>query len=281
MTMLIVVSGLDSYRSLERARFLESAYRLKYDSTNCSIEHLQGGKEAIDPLLSICVSGSLFSSRRFIRADGIISSCPKPKREALIKALAHDSEMTIVLCREDGLVKDVDLKGFSALPGFKHDVFDLLSPMSFLQWAREHASSVGYADDAGIRRIADASNGDSWAFISELGKVVCGGEEAKKSAQEINAYAVIDALAEDRSNRFSMRHVADEDDGVIALSPQQARALLLIDAGSTEGIHPFVVQKSRRLKCKNSARFFERIFSSFIWSRSGLANAEESLDILG
>lgn len=281
MDMLIVVSGLDSYRSLERARFLESAYRQKYDPTGSSVEHLQSGKDAVDPLLSICVSGSLFSSRRFIRADGIVSSCPKPKRDALLKALAHDSEMTVVVCREEGVIKDADLKGFSSVPGFKHDVFDLLSPNAFYQWAIERANSIGYTDSTVIRRLADSSNGDSWAFISELGKVACGGEELQKQETEVNSYAVIDALTEDRNQKFSLRYSADDDDGVIALSPQQARALLLINAGCTDGIHPFVVQKTRRLKCKNPSHFFERIFSAFVWSRSGFASSEESLDVLG
>jgi hypothetical protein len=279
--MLIVVSGLDTYRSLERARFFESAYRQKYDLAGSSVEHLAFGKDAVDPLLSICVSGSLFSSRRFIRADGIVSSCPKAKREALIKALAHDSEMTIVVCREDGVIKESDLKGFSSLPGFKNDRYDLLSPSAFLQWARECAKAIGYENDLVIRRIADASSGDSWAFISELGKVSCGGDELKNSPQEVNVYAVIDAAVESKERRFSLRRIADDDDGVVALSPQQARSLLLIESGYTEGIHPFVLQKTQRLHCKNPADFFERMMSSFVWSRSGLANAEESLDVLG
>lgn len=278
--MLIVVSGLDSYRSLERARFLESAYRGKYDAEGISIEHLPFGKDAIDPLLSICVSGSLFSSRRFIRADGIVSSCSKPKREALLKALAHDSEMTIVVCREEGVLKDADLKGFSSLPGFKQDRFDLLNPNAFYQWAKERADAIGYANDARVRQIADRSQGDSWAFIAELGKIACGGEMTQSLDQEITSYAVIDAIAEQRGDRVSMRRIADEDDGVVALSPQQARALLLIQADCTEGIHPFVVQKSRRLRCKSPARFFDRMISAFIWARSGFANAEESLDVL-
>lgn len=279
--MFLLVSGLDSYRSLERARFFENAYRQKYDPAGSSIERLTSGKEAIDPLLSICVSGSLFSTRRFIRADGLISSCPKAKRDALIKALSHDAEMTIVLCREEGIIKDADLKGFSSLPGFRHESFDALNPSAFLAWARQHATTIGFTDEATIRTIAESSNGDSWAFISELGKVACGGNRIADRSEEVSSYAVIDALVEGRDNRFSLRHRADDDDGVVALSPQQARALLLIEVNATEGIHPFIVQKSRRLRCKKPSRFFERIASVFIWSRSGFSSTEESLDILG
>jgi hypothetical protein len=279
--MLIVCSGLDSYRSLERVKFLEAAYREKYDPAGSSIDHLSYGKDAIDPLLSLCVSGSLFSSRRFIRADGIISSCPKAKRDALIKALAHDSEYTIIVCREEGVLKDSDLKPFFALSGFKHDQFDPLSPAKFFQWAKEQASAIGYANESVVRSIAEASNGDSWAYIAELYKIFCGGEQAEKMIDEISPYAVIDALCEQRNNRFYFRSEADDDEAVIALVSQQARALLFIQHGKTEGIHPFVVQKSRRLSCPNPTDFFERMLSSFVWSRSGFANAEESLDLLG
>lgn len=278
--MLIVVSGLDTYRSLERARFLESAYRQKYDQTGSSIERLPFGKDAIDPLLSICVSGSLFSSRRFIRADGIVSACPKAKREALLKALAHDSESTIVLCREDGALKDADLKGFSSLSGFKHDRFDLLDARAFHQWAFDRAESIGFTDQNVVRKIADASNGDSWAFISELGKVSCGGEALQNHAEDVTVYGVIDSLAQDHARRITFRLQADDDEGVVALAPQQARSMLLIESGCTEGIHPFVVQKNNRIHCKNKVDFFERMFASYLWSRSGLSTAEEALDIL-
>jgi hypothetical protein len=281
MYMLIVVSGLDTYRSLERARFLESAYRQKYDPKGSSIERLSCGKDAIDPLLSICVSGSLFSSRRFIRADGIITSCPKAKRDALIKALSHDAEMTIVLCREDGVIKDADLKLFSAIPGFKHDRSDPMNPRTFFQWALDHAKAVGYTNEPVIRRIAEASNGDSWAFISELGKVSCGGEEHRDQSQTAGSFDVINALAEDRNSRFSLRRQVDEDEGVIALSPQQARSLLMVAAGAMEHVPFFVAQKIRAIHCTNSSDFFERVMSSFIWSRSGFTNAEEALDVLG
>lgn len=278
--MLIVVSGLDTYRSLERARFLESAYREKYDPSGSSIERLTPGKDAVDPLLSIAVSGSLFSTRRFIRADGIISSCPKAKRDALMKALSHDADTTIVVCREEGVLKDADLKGFASLAGFKHDQFDLLGPSAFYQWAKDRASAIDYSNDEVIRRIADRSRGDAWSFISELGKVACGGDASSDLSDEVNGYAVIDALAESRRNSATLRASADDDDGVIALAPQQARALMLIRSGNTAGIHPFVVQKSRRLACSDSSLFFERVMTAFIWSRSGIANAEESLDVL-
>lgn len=278
--MLIVISGLDTYRSLERARFLEAAYREKYDTSGSSVERLSPGKDAIDPLLSIAVSGSLFSTRRFIRADGIVSSCPKAKRDALIKALSHDADTTIVVCREEGVLKDADLKGFSSLQGFKHDQFELLGPSAFYQWAKEHAFAVGFKDEIVIRRIAEASRGDAWSFISELGKVACGGDVANVQVAEINSYAVIDAFAESKKNSVSIRRSADDDDGVIALAPQQARALMLIRSGNTDGIHPFVVQKSRRLSCPDPSSFFERVMTAFIWSRSGIANSEESLDLL-
>jgi DNA polymerase III delta subunit len=141
--MFILVSGADTFRSLQKAHELEQAYRAKHDPSGFSVQRFPSGKDGIDPLLSSMSGGSLFSARRFLRADGAVSECPKAKRDALLRALARDADDMIVVCVESSDLTEAECKPFAKLPKFFHYRFPLLSPAAFLDWAIAYASSLG------------------------------------------------------------------------------------------------------------------------------------------
>lgn len=279
--MFILVSGADTFRSLQKARELEQAYRAKHDPSGFSIQHLPSGKDGVDPLLSAMSGGSLFSTRRFLRADGMVGECPKAKRDALLRALARDAEGMIVVCVESSDLTEAECKSFAALPKFFHYRFPLLSPAEFLNWAMAHASSFGFNDARAVRSLADRVQGDTWAFVSEFAKILVGGEAAESSAGEASVFSAIDAVLEQQPRRYAVLRKFDDADAIIAQASGQLRSALLAQAGYTKGIHPFVAKKALRLRFASPSGIWKRLASMLIWSRTSHASSEESLDVLG
>lgn len=278
--MLIVCSGADSYRSLEKARALESAYCEKYDAHGCSVERLPSGKEGVEALLSATSGASLFSQRRFIRVDGIIRPCPKAKRDALLRTLSRDVEMTIVVSVEEGELKEADVKELRKLPKFIQYNFSPLGPPQFAKWASEFASKHEVTDQRCIRDVITRSQGDAWQFINEFWKIRAGGESCASNGRTPNNFEVIDSFLQTHEERFRRLKQYGDAQSIMAQAGNQVRSLVLVKSNHVHGIHPFVIQKFRRMACESAAERFQKIMTAFVWSRTGHTNAEEALDIL-
>lgn len=279
--MLIICSGVDSYRSLEKARELEVAYKQKYDAGGQSIERLSSGKDGIDVLLSITSGASLFSERRFIRSDGIIKSCPKAKREALLKMLSRDVDMTIVVSVEEGELKEKDTKDFKKLPKFFQYDFPLLSPPQFSKWVQEFASKNGLKDTRCIQDLITHSQGNSWLFVNEFWKIRAGGEVCGGLSSALNIFDVIDAFLQGRNDRWTILKRFDDAQSVMSQIGNQVRSLTLVQANHTTGMHPFVAQKLSRMKSINASEQFQKFMTAFTWSRTGSASVDEAMEIQG
>lgn len=280
--MLIVCSGEDSYRSREKARELEAAFRQKYDPTGSSVERLSSGKDGVEAVLSVATGGSLFSTRRFFRADGILTSCPKNRLDALVTSLGRDVENTIIVTVEDGELSDKQLKSFSKLPKIIHYPFPLLSPAPFLKWATEFAARFDVKDAAVVKNIADASQGDAWQFVNEFQKWRAAGTIiAKQTGASPSVYDVIDRLMVHNKNRWSAVRAFDDANAIVATVVTQARSLLLVRSGHVSGVHPFVAQKLSRLQTSDPAETYARLATAFMRSRTGAVSAEEALDVWG
>jgi hypothetical protein len=279
--MLIICSGADSYRSLEKARSLESAYRDKYDKDGRSVERVPFGKDGTDVLLSIASGASLFSERRFIRADNLIKTCPKSKREALVKTLSRDAELTIVVSLEAGEPNKKDLNDFKNVPKFFQYDFPLLSPPQFASWARAFAEKNDLTDASRIQDLISVSQGDSWLFVNEFNKIRAGGHTSGNASGAMNIFEVVDAFLQRRSDRWSALRRFDDAQSVMSQTGNQVRALGLVLSGHAKGVHPFVAQKLRRMKNADPHERFTHLMTAFTWSRTGMADVNESFDILG
>ena len=279
--MLIVCSGPDSYRALEKARELESAYRQKYDAEGRSVERLVSGKEGLDAVLSLTAGASLFSTRRFIRCDGLLSACPKGKRDALTKALSHDPEMTIVVSIEPKLLTDKEVSELSSKIKLVHYPFPALSVGMFHSWAKNYAGKFGFSDEKTLSVLIDAVQGDTWRFVTEFQKILAGGESCIDQSQEQNVFQVIESLFLQKQNRFLVLRDFDNNEQIIAQIINQSRSLVLAKSGETRGLHPFVAQKFARLPVNDLPNVYRRMTQMFIWSRSGFASADEAVELLG
>lgn len=281
--MFILCSGEDSYRSLEKARDLEGAFKQKYDPSGSAVERLPAGKEGVEALLIAATGGSLFSPRRFFRVDGLISSCPKSRVDALVKTLGRDLDNTIIVSVEEGDVTEKMLKPYASLQKFIHYPFAPLSPILFMKWATEYAKKLGVHEDSALRQLVDGAHGDSWVFVNELQKWRAGALAPLGVAKEsqLTVYDVIDRLLTHRADRWSAIRSFDDANAVVASVVTQARALLLVRSGHTSGVHPYVAQKFSRLHTSDPAEIYVRLATAFAWSRTGMVNAEEALDVWG
>lgn len=288
--MLILCSGEDSYRALEKARELEAAFKQKYDPTGSSVDRLPSGKEGVEALLVAATGSSLFSTRKFFRVDGILSSCPKGRLDALLKTLDRDVENTIIVTVEEGEATPKSLKPFAALQKFIHYPFASQGPAAFLKWGQEFAKKQGVSDISIVKALADSAGGDSWIFVNELAKWRAGGRPLTthdaslgmaNGGREVTVYDVIDRLLTGRADRWSSVRMFDDANAVMASAVTQARALLLVRSGYTTGIHPYVAQKFSRMRDGDAADVYVRLATAFAWSRTGRANADEVVDVLG
>ena len=279
--MLLVFSREHSYRALEKARELEAAFKLKYDPMGSAVERLPTGKEGVDALLSSLAASSLFSPRRFIRVDGLLTSCPSAKAKALVQSLERDVDSTIVVTVEEGELTQKVLKGYSSLSKYHHYEFVLLHPVAFLKWATEFASKQGVTDQRMVQAIADASQGNTWTFVNELMKCRAGGELASASGKEPSVYDVIDRFLMSKPDRWSTFRLFDDANAVLATVVNQARSLVLVSSGHTTGIHPYVAQKLSRMHVDDPSLAYKKLATAFVWSRTSVASADESIEILG
>jgi hypothetical protein len=282
-SMLILCSGEDSYRALEKARELEAAFKQKYDPSGSAVDRLPSGKEGVEALLVSATGGSLFASRRYFRVDNLLSSCPKGRLDALVKTLERDVENTIVVTVEEGEIAEKNLKPYASLQKFIHYRFSAQSPALFLKWAQDHAVKQGVSDVSAIKKIVENSLGDSWVFVNELAKWRAGAQVAdgSKMTSEVTVYDVIDRLLSRRADRWSSVRAFDDADAIVAMAAGQARSLLLVQSGHTAGVHPYVAQKLSRLRDVNGADAYVRLAKMLEWSRTGRSAAEEALDVLG
>ncbi|MFA5130576.1 MAG: hypothetical protein WC477_06745 [Patescibacteria group bacterium] len=278
--MLIVCSGKDSFRALERARFYENGYKKKYDANGSSVDHLPSGKEGIDRLLSLGASASLFSSRRFVRVDGIITTCPKDKRKALIASLSRDPEMTIVVTIEEDELTKKDLAGFDAIPSFLHEAFGQQSPAQFLKWATSFAQQFSPVNTNMIRAVAQAVQYDSWAFSTEYPKMAAGGA-SNKIEEELNVFGVVDAILSRNKDRKHLIKTFDDANAILPSAVSQSRSFVSVKDGFMNGVHPYVAQKLSRVSSSHPAERFRAMISALLFSRTGLCDAEEAMDVFG
>jgi hypothetical protein len=279
--VLILCCGPDSYRALARARELEAAFRQKHDPEGRAIERLSSGKDGVEEVIEKAAGASLFSPRRFLRADGIISSCPKAKQKALLEALSRDVESMIVVSVEEEKPTASSMKVFEVLPKLVVSEYPLLTNKAFLTWAQDIAKSLGNIDETQAQALANVCEGDSWKFVNEAIKLAAGARlEAGNGVEEESAYDMADhILKQDQSRR---RAVDNRDFGYSETSilVQQSLAAIRVRDREIAGLPPFVVRKLQGMNVSKEDEIFATSLEMLFLQRSGLCNEGESTNLI-
>ena len=279
--MLILCCGPDSCRALARARELEAAFRQKHDQEGRSIERLSSGKDGVEEVIEKAAGASLFSPRRFLRADGIISSCPKAKQKALVDALSRDVESMIVVSVEEEKPTASTMKVFEGLPKIVVSEYPLLTNKAFLTWAQDIAKGLGNIEENQVQALANACEGDSWKFVNEAIKLAAGARlEAGNGVEEESAYDMADHIL--KQDKFRRSAIDNRDFGYSETSilVQQSLAAIRVKDREITGLPPFVVRKLQGMNASKADEIFAASLEMLFLQRSGLCNEEESTNLI-
>ncbi|MCR4278907.1 MAG: hypothetical protein NUV81_03335 [bacterium] len=281
--MLIVCAGPDTYRAREKAKMLEAGFCKKYDPQSHAVERIDISKiehvrEQLFPLLS---AGTLFSTKKFIRADGCLSISKTPERKILSEKINKTGVDTILVTVEDEAPSQKVLEAFSKEALIVYS-FPILLGKDFKEWVSQEAVRRGVSNDVALQ-ISRCTEGDSWLAMSELQKYSANPMIATEGAMGTTAgdakiFDITDALIE-RSPGWRARVSTFKDDAVIMMYLSQLRSLVRVQSGHTKGIHPFVQKKMLRVRVRNVTKDFNASLRAFVSRRKGLAegNEEETL----
>ena len=273
--------GPDSYRALARAKELEAAFKQKHDPEGRSIERLSSGKDGVEEVIEKAAGASLFSPRRFLRADGILSSCPKAKQKALVDALSRDVEAMIIVSVEEEKPPMSVMKTYEGLPKIVVYDYPLLSGREFLTWARDIAKSIGNIDENDVSKLATLCEGDSWMFINEAVKLSAGARLSDTSQDsESSAYDMADSIIKKDVRRRTMIEHMDFGYAETSVLLQQNIAALRIKDNDVAGLPPFVVRKLQGMKMVEPDFVFATTLEMLFLQRAGFCNESESTSLV-
>jgi hypothetical protein len=279
--VLILCCGPDSYRALARARELEAAFRQKHDPEGRAIERLSSGKDGVEEVIEKGAGASLFSPRRFLRADGIISSCPKSKQKALIDTLSRDVESMIVVSVEEEKPTASTMKAFEGLPKLVVSEYPLLSSKAFFVWAQEVAKSLGNIDDKQVKALVDICEGDSWKFVNEAIKLAAGARlESGDSSSEESVYDMADHILKQDKERRNAIEEKDFGYSETSILMQQSLAAIRVRDREVGGLPPFVVRKLQSMKVPYPDEIFAASLEMLFLQRAGFCNEQESTNLI-
>lgn len=278
--MLIICSGPDTFRALQKARELEAAFKQKYDAGGLSIERIASGKDAVTEIAARAGAISLFAPRRFVRTAQVLSEASKAQRTTLKKALAGDQDGFILLTIEDEPPSATTLKELGEVKTVRYD-FPVMQPAAFMKWALEEAKRMGLQDEKSVRAIVEATEGDTWRCYSEMMKrAAWGGSETIAMDNEKSMFAFADAYVRGQSFWLDLIGDSSLEKQMLTTFLSQARAAVRVRDGATEGIHSFVARKLQGQSLGKADEALARLIEGFFLQRSGYADEKEVTSVL-
>lgn len=275
--MFILCCGPDSYRAIARAKEFELGFKQKYDPEGHSVERLSSGKEGVEEIISKAAGASLFSPRRFLRVDGIVSSCPKSKQHALLEALSRDADSLIVVSVEEVKPPVSTLKLFESLPKILVQEYLFLTDRAFLEWAKTIVKTLGNVDENDALVLAKSCSGDSWRFINELTKLSAGAPINVDSVfADANVFQLADQIVQGQNQRrFTVDSMELRYQELAGLHQQFVNVLRVRDRDFA-GLSPFVINKLQSQKFLYAEASLLAIVKMLLLQRAGYCTEEES-----
>jgi hypothetical protein len=275
--MIIVCSGPDTYRAREKARELVAAFRSKHDPHGLATEILDGPVE-LSTLLSRLSSGSLFATKKLIRADGCLEKMKIADVRTLAARLAADGDHTIILTLEEEPPNAKTLEALASAPLF-HYPFEMQTGALFRAWVRKEAVLHGVSQDV-ADRVAAYADGDTWLAVHELEKQAVHPQRSYEAVQGSETiFTVADAILTQRSAWRSLVSLHG-DDAATSVALGQSRSFLEVRDGYAESVHPYVAKKLSAARIPSAEERVARLLKGFVASRNGLASGAETETLL-
>jgi len=270
--MLIVCAGPDTYRAREKARELEKAFREKYDPEGHAVESVDvsSSDQIHDRLYPLLSSGSLFSSRAFIRCDGSFALLKAKGQKVFVERTSTSADTIVVTVEPDAPSKKME--EFLKEKGGKVYSFPELKGREYIAWLGQQCDRLSL-DRAIATKIAENTEGDSWLAMTELQKYEAypNRERERVSTQdaEMKIFEITDALLEDKKG-WRTRIAEFQDEGVVTTYFSQLRSYCRVQSGSAEGLHPYVQKKLSRMRVTKVSQKILSALRVLVFRRKGL-----------
>lgn len=268
--MMIVCSGPDTYSARQKARELGDAFRQKFDPSGYSMETMSSPD--VKELMNRMSSPSFFSTKRFIRCDGVFEKMKIADVRSLAKRVQADADTTIVVSVEEEPPSEKYVAEFEKAK-FVLYASPLLTGSKFFAWCASRAKAVG-ANESDAKEIADRTDGNAWLAEQELMKRAANprAELVEFAGEPAGAFEAADAFLTERSG---WRSTITETDEAFYMLSGQARSAVRVADRATDGLHPFVAKKLSQLRVQRPIQRLMHAIRGVIVQRSGLAQADE------
>lgn len=301
--MIFFLYGQDTYRSRQKLRELKEKFVRDVDPSGANLVVLDGATMKPEDFRNAVSAMSMFVKKRMVVVERLLESGKKPVQEAVAEYLAHKDfpEDHIVVFWEGEITKarnhksmkskkPVKKKSASSADSAIQSLRDVLLRQKYVQefalleykdverWITEDVERRGGNITAGAARLlASAVGNDLWRLSNEIGKLYAGNTHITEEAihesiiakTESAIFAFTDALGarrRDEALRFLMRERAAgiEPLYLLGMMVRQFRILLRLSHNDTEGIHPFVIQKTRSQLAHFSVQELKNIYQRLL-----------------
>jgi DNA polymerase-3 subunit delta len=276
--MVIILTGADTYRSLQRLRQLREAFTQKHDPQGLGAVVLDGDSINEEDVRNALGSGGLFSKHRLVVIDPYRSakSSLKPTGLSAAAVLIVKDQETILIIREVAeapTTKRGSRAGKAAvalkIPGAKVEEFPAMDVGTCERWVAAEVKKLGGQINTAVARcLVSATGPDTWRLHNEIDKLLAyatGRSITDKDVEELvmdkvesDIFRLTDAVGNNRRAEAlrCLRHELEAGVNplaILAMLERHVGGLLQIAKLKPEssaaaarelGMHPYVAQKS-------------------------------------
>ncbi|MCC7357461.1 hypothetical protein IT408_03060 [Candidatus Uhrbacteria bacterium] len=273
--MLIACVGPDMWRARQKARSLLQAFREKHDPQGYSTEILVSF--SFQDVLKQLGSPSLFTKKRCIRCDGLLSNLKIADIRLLAKKIEEGANETILLSVEQESISEKTKQVFSDKTLVLYE-FRILSFDTFFRWCMEYSKQA--VPQEKVQLIARMCAGDTWKAVQELDKCIADPQAEVLDAyvDESGVFVATEAFVRNQAWREEVEK--NESEAFLNMCLSQIRAAIRVRDGATQGLHPFVVKKMSNIKPLNLEKRLRSVLRAQQQQRSGLGTTDEVLTSL-
>lgn len=276
--MLIICAGPETFLAHQKTRELVEAYRQKHVSQGATIEHLEAQTSILEAMAKLSSQG-LFSSKRLLKYENLLSGVTQTQAKQLSKSLVADANQTIVLTYEDKAPAKKILELFPQDLLFVYQ-YETLKGRELLQWISARCKFYG-VETATAEKLIELHENDLWAIDTSLQIIQALGavDQINKTFEAQNqVFSVIDQFFKQNSVWREQAATLDAQE-LLPLLTSQLINWHKIQSGQTEGIHPFVQKKLSGIRLSDPDEKALQVIRALYASRHSLAQNQEILQI--
>lgn len=241
-SMIIHLTGADTYRSHQRLRQLRQAFIAKHDPSGLNTVSLDGGAASTEDIRAAVTTTGFFAAKRFVAIDHYDqkrSACP-PEQLLTAVRLAAGHDDVVVVVRDEPPESSPTRRsrsrakrptgGAMDIPSAKVEQFNRLTGPELVRWIIGQAKSRGgRLSPALAERLAALGAGDTWRIANELDKLILHASGRPITDDDLEALVVSSAA----SDIFALTDAIG--------ARQRATALRLVHQELAAGTHPLAL----------------------------------------